>query len=261
MATASSVIAAPFPASATFDPLLKTPDRLVRGNFAGSPFEASVGIPHYDRRIATHYSDVAPQGIAAASARARIPFTLPQFGLIVAFDAPVDIAVHDDAMVLADPLRDLVTRFGVLILRNAAVDKAVRDRFHRNIFPHLRFHVDRGAQMPNQISCFTRNPHDAEQRHPRKSSTLFMANLVAWLECRRHAAPGEPEETGVRTSYDLYARTRMSEVIGETVLEQPWTAPEGTGEIAVIDNRLVLHATYNRVMDEPGYRIGARYLS
>ncbi len=240
--------------------LSRAPEGEVRGTLGGIPYSARIAIPNYGERIARHYRDIAPDGLSAACASAEIPFDLPRFGLVVSFADAAELAIHDDAMVLDGAVRDLVGRFGPVIFRNARIVNAVRERCHRNIFPHLRFHVDRGAAMPNQFSCFTRDPLDPEQRPPRASSTLFMANIVAWLETVRTLACKPGDERGVRPSYDLFDGLDMAPMLGETVLEQPWSEPDGTGEIAVIDNRTLLHATYHKDGTTKGYRIGARYL-
>lgn len=258
-ATAETAVPALFDPAA-FDALARSPTREVAGAVAGVPFAARVAIPHYGERIAHHYRDIAPGGLAAVSAQAGIPFGLRQFGLVLRFARPVELALHDAAMRLDPSVRALVAAFGPVIFRNACLDGAVRQRFHRNIFPHLRFHVDRGPAMPNQHSCFTRDPDDAEQRAPRATSTLFIANIVAWLESVRAGASDPDTERGVRPSYDLFARADMSALIGEIVLEQPWDEPDGTGEVAVIDNRAALHASYHKDGRTRGYPIGARYL-
>ena len=111
--------------------------------------------------------------------------------------------------------------------------------------------------MPNQYSCFTRDPANPEQRPPRASSTLFVAKIVAWLEEARRT---DGASTGFKSSYDLFQDSLTSVLFGELILEQPWAAPDGTGEICIIDNRTVLHATYHKDGTNPGYPIGARYL-
>lgn len=244
-----------------FEALFGDPGSEVSGALGGVDFTARIAIPDYGRRIARHYAAEAGGGLAAACARAGVPFDLERFGLVVRFAAPVEIAVHDETMHLDDAIRGLVGRFGPVILRNATVDEALRGRFHRNIFPPLRFHVDRGPTMPNQISCFTRDPFDAEQKPPRASSTLFIANIVAWLESVRGSVAGAGAEGGMRPSYDLFDGRDMAALIGDIVLEQPWAEPEGTGEIAILDNRTTLHATWHKDGRTAGYRIGARYLT
>ena len=98
------------------------------------------------------------------------------------------------------------------------------------------------------------------QRHPRLSSTIFVANIVAWLEMVRTGRANANTERGIRASYDLFQEGRAAKLFGKVILEQPWDAPEGIGEISVIDNRTVLHATYDKQTKQRGYPIGARYL-
>jgi len=260
-----SVAAEPVSAAAldpkAFEALTADPRSELRGSFAGTAYRARVAIPDYGRCIARHYAAQTGGDLPAACARAQIPFDLAQFGLEIAFESPVEIAVHDPAMRLDDGIRALVGRFGPVILKNAMVERSVRGMFHRNIFPPLRFHVDRGPSMPNQYSCFTRDPLDAEQHAPRASSTLFIANIVAWLESIRNgdAAPGAA--CGVKPSYDLFLGQDLAPLFGTIILEQSWSAPAGTGEIAVLDNRTALHATWHKSGLTAGYRIGARYLT
>ena len=52
----------------------------------------------------------------------------------------------------------------------------------------------------------------------------------------------------------------LAESIGNVVLEQAWHAPPGTGEITILDNRSVLHASYYARPENRGYPIGVRYL-
>lgn len=245
---------------ALFEPLRQHPEIPVIGSLHGASFRASVGIPHYDRRIAEYYGDIAPAGLNAICETAGIPFDLAQFGLIISFERPTEIAVHDDDMVLDESIRTMIARFGPVFFRNATIISDMRDRFHRNVFPHLRFHVDRGSTMPNQYSCFTRDPSDAQQRPPRTSSTLFIANIVAWLELVRAGIYKPGKDRGAISSCDLFRQVDIEPLLGDIVLDQPWTAPAGIGEIGIIDNKTVLHASYHWKGAEKGYPIGARYL-
>lgn len=52
----------------------------------------------------------------------------------------------------------------------------------------------------------------------------------------------------------------LDDVLGRIVLEHAWDRPEGTGEISLLYNRTVLHASYYRIKDTKGYPIGVRYL-
>lgn len=245
---------------AAFDPLLHRPEHGIKGLFNGIPYSAQIAIPDYGARVVKHYADVAPEGLDVACSQAGVPFDIPRFGLIINFDHMAEIAIHCGNMVLDESIRALVGQFGPVIFRNAYIAGPVRQRFHRNIFPHLRFHFDRGADAINQYSCFTRDPFDMEQKRPRASSTLFIANIVAWLETTRTGSGTPGQEHGVCANYDLFAGITAADLFGRIILEQPWDEPDGTGEIAVIDNRTVLHATYNKDGKTSGYPIGARYL-
>lgn len=243
-----------------FHSLAGRPESALDGTLDGVSYSARIVIADYGERIASHYRDALPRGLAAASAQAGIPFDLPHFGLAIDFARPVILAVHDGDMVLDESIRALVARFGPVVFRNARMPETVADRFHRNIFPHLRFHVDRGPAMDNQYSCFSRDPTIVDQRGPRASSTLFIANIVAWLEQAGQLDDGAQPQAGVQPSYNLFHRKSMAPLFGNIILEQQWSAPEGTGEICVIDNRTVLHATYHKDGSTAGYPIGARYL-
>jgi hypothetical protein len=243
-----------------FAPLLRQPGKALRGGFHGAGYEARVAIANYDQLIARHYQAIAPDGLAAACSLADIHFDTPQFGLAITFEEQTEIAVHDCDMVLDESFRSLVAQFGGIFLRNATIAGAAREKFHRNIFPHLKFHVDRGPTSANQYSCFTRDPDDTAQRQPRLSSTVFVANIVAWLEMISKGRADANTERGVRASYELFQDSKAAKLFGKIILEQAWEAPAGTGEIAVIDNRTVLHATYDKQKKARGYPIGGRYL-
>ncbi len=243
-----------------FDALRQNPKSSIDGRFQGIPFNARIAIPDYGEHLLRRYGATAPRGLPSACEQAGIRFDLARFGLVIAFDDPAEIAIHGLDMVLDGTVRDLVERFGPVVFRNAHIAGEARNQFHRNIFPHLRFHTDRGPTAENQYSCFTRDPFDAEQRGRRASSTLFMANLAAWLEYVQNGGGDARAERGVRASYDLFEGTDMKALLGGVVFEQPWHEPDGTGEVVVADNRTVLHATYHKDGETKGYPIGARYL-
>ncbi|MBT4490414.1 MAG: hypothetical protein HOC72_22935, partial [Rhodospirillaceae bacterium] len=168
-----------------FKPLISQPARTIHGGLPGVGYQARVAIANYDQCLTRHYRAIAPKGLAAACNLADIHFDTPQFGLIITFDEPTEVAVHDGDMVLDQSIRALIAQFGAVSMRNATIAGAAREKFHRNIFPHLKFHVDRGPTSVNQYSCFTRDPDDPVQSLPRLSSTVFIANIVAWLEMVR----------------------------------------------------------------------------
>jgi hypothetical protein len=230
------------------------------GRVNGATYQARVLIADYDRRIESHYGDITAPGLGAVCATASIPFGFRHFGVLFAFDRLTEIDIHDADMVLRDGLRDAIARFGAVVFRNAFLSVDLRRRAHRNIFPHLRFHYDRGPRHENRYSLFTRDPFDPVQAEPRLSSTLIAANIVAYLQLREESPCDVAKERGMRASYDLFGGQDMDGVLGNIVLEQAWDAPRGTGEIVVIDNRTVQHAAYYRTPAGPGYPIGARYL-
>ncbi len=244
-----------------FEALLRNPEIEVEGELRGTPYRARIIIPDYRARICRRYRDIAPKRLQGIRNQADNAFSFEQFGLQLWFGHAVEIPLHGEDMVLDPSIRALVAAFGPVILHNAIIAGDARWRFHRNIFPHLRFHTDRGPDMPNRYSCFTRDPSDAAQRAPRESSTLFIANIVAWLEGVRDGQINPAAEHSEHTAMDLFSDGGIAALLGDIVLEQPWTEPDGTGEIAVIDNATVLHATYHKIEEIKGYPIGARYLA
>ncbi|MCH7831773.1 MAG: hypothetical protein IIC55_02770 [Proteobacteria bacterium] len=69
---------------------------------------------------------------------------------------------------------------------------------------------------------------------------------------------GQDPGSGAKTLYAIFKDEDLEPLIGDILLEQPWTAPEGTGEICVFDNRTLQHASY--YLARRGYSIGVRYL-
>ena len=125
----------------------------------------------------------------------------------------------------------------------------------RNIFPDLQFHYDRSPLQENRFSLFSRDPFDPVQRLPRESSTLILPNLAAYLQAVRE---GRAPEAGEQAKYSIFGSTELDPLIGDILLELPWDAPEGAGELCIFDNRTVYHASYYR--EAKGYPIGVRYL-
>ncbi len=242
------------------DRLARRPGQTVSGGFNSHRYRGRVMIPDYARRIEGHYAEVAADGLYKACAQAAIPFNFRHFGLLYEFEERTEVDLQDAEMVVDCDLRRAVAEYGPVVLRNVYLSAELRREFQRNIFQHLRFHYDRGPRQANQYSLFSRDPFDPVQAPPRCSSTLITANIVAYLQLARERRCNGAKERGVRASYDLFEREDMAPVLGNVVLEQPWDAPHGTGEIVVIDNRTVLHASYHRMPAVPGYPIGAKYL-
>ena len=239
---------------------LDRPGAMVAGEAGGVPFEARILIPDYGREIQCHYGGLAGADLAAACGNAGIAFDFHQFGLVCRFDRPVEIAAHDGELVLDEDLRAAVAAVGPVILQNAYLGEATRGLCHRNIFANLEFHVDRGPGLPNQYSLFTRDPFDDAQRLPRQSSTLFVANIVAHLQNGLEHPETGAVDSGRPMKCAIFRDAPVEPLFGHVILQQAWNAPAGTGEICIIDNRTVLHASYHPNPKQRGYPIGARYL-
>ena len=220
----------------------------VTGTAGGIPFSARVAIPNHTEMVRRHY--------AAQLGACAIPIQFAQFGVCIEFERPVEFRVHDAGRVLDDGLREIIETFGPVMIRNAVMPDGERTGGQRNIFPNLRFHFDRGATQADRYSLFWRDPFDPVQREPRTSSTLILANAVAQLQALK-----EGDTTrDLKSLYQLYDDEDVGPSIGEVMIEQSWNAPIGTGEIAILDNRTVLHASHYRRPQDKGYPIGVRYL-
>lgn len=242
------------------DRLSGNPAHPIRAEIFGFPCDIRIVIPGYGANIKRHYADVLRgESLGTACRRANVSFEFDNFGVEIRFDSPAEIAVHDQDLELDDTLRQFITRFGPVILKNAYLPSAVRQKAQRNIFPHLNFHYDRGSNQPTQYSLFSRDPFDAVQRAPRDSSTVFVANIVCVLQCMKEEKRSVIEP-GFRSNYEVFRNEATAPLIGDIWLEHAWDEPIGTGEISVLDNRTVLHASYYRDRITKGYPIGVRYL-
>jgi hypothetical protein len=242
------------------DALMLDPDGAVEGGVNGARYVAKVAIPRYGEEIRRHYDDIIGADLKGICARAGVPFDFRHFGIVCEFDEPFEVQMHDDELVLDQDVKGLIDIFGPVILKNAFLRTAGRRHGQKNIFPHLHFHFDRAPTHANQFSLFTRDPFDPEQLSPRSASTVFVANIAAYLQCRRERQhPGDGKEW-LRSNHHIFADEDMGKLSGRIILEHAWDAPEGTGEIAVIDNRTVLHANYSRDERAKAWRIGAHYL-
>lgn len=226
--------------------LLARPQDVVKGQLNGSQYSLSVAIRDYGKRVQHRYNR-DPRAVG-------LPFNFQHFGLSCRFDEPAEIQFYDNERVLDDGVRAAICQFGPIFFANAYLPDIDRSDGQRNIFPNLSFHFDRGLTQPNRHSLFWRDPFDEAHHQPRASSTLFLANPVAYLQSLRE---GEQEHE-FRSLYQLFEQETISRLQGEVLIEHPWTAPAGTGEIAVFDNDTILHASYYR--EDKGYPIGVRYL-
>jgi len=236
--------------SSAFDTrsLAEPPYSEIRGTLFGSGFTARVAIPDYGDRVAQHYrcdlSSLSPE------------LDFDNLGAVLDFAEPTELNVHDGELRLDGMLRDLLKQFGVVLLRNAYQPQGQRAATQRNVFSCLRFHVDRGDTQPERYSLFWRDPFDPVQRMPRSSSTLILPYATAYLQA---LAEGHGSHQ-FKLLYHLFQNAEVRPLIGKILFELPWQAPEGTGEIALLDNRRVLHASYYEDSAKKGYPISVRYL-
>ena len=68
------------------------------------------------------------------------------------------------------------------------------------------------------------------------------------------------DERSIQRHYKLFGRENVEDSFNDVVLEQDWAAPDGVGEIVVIDNQTVFHSSYYKRMNAKGWKIGVRYL-
>lgn len=239
--------------------LARAPGKTISGK-AGGPgvsnaFRARAAIPDYGGKISEHYAEFIGNGLADLSRRISIPFDFSSFGLIIHFDEPQEIKLYDEDFALDQDVKDAIAEFGPVILRNAYMSSKCRSEGQRNIFPDLSFHIDRGSTQDNQYSLFCRDPFDEVQKAPRESSTLLIANIVGHLQARKE---GQAPSDCPKKLYAIFDNEDLAPLFKTILLHQPWDEPKGTGEICVLDNRTVLHASYYR--SAQGYPIGVRYL-
>lgn len=221
------------------------------GREAGASSAATANIAIRDIKAeVTRFFDGEPNVGTEVS---TIPFT--HFGLVVEFQQDTLLRAFDDAYVLRRELKDLITEYGVLLFKNVHLDNPTNAVFQKNIFGNLEFHVDRGSQFDNQYSMFYRDPKDREHHLPRKTSSLICPNAVTHLQANREGAVIRNRAT----LQPLFIETSPAAAIGSVILEQPWKAPAGTGEVCVFDNRTVMHASYHPNPTK-GYKIAVQYL-
>ena len=212
----------------------------------GRRFQSRIDIPDFSGNIHSEY------GKDAMSQNGYDVF--PAFGITIEMEQPTEIHLFDGNDRLCEEVKALLRKFGALTLVNAYLPVQHRENCQRNIFPNLRFHYDRTPSQGNYFSLFFRDPFSTEHHLPRKSSTLITSNMVVILEAQRKGL-----WTGkIQPWYDLFKESDIRNLTNGILLEQTWTAPAGTGEITIVDNSSVMHASYYR--EEKGYPIGVRYL-
>jgi hypothetical protein len=237
------------------------PCDVVTDSIGHRAYTARIGIPNYRRCIQRHFGNLMVGSLDDECRAAEIPFGFEHFAVVIRFERPTEVALYDNELTIHRGLCDIIARVGPVVLCNAYLSDAVRTHGHRNRFPHLQFHIDRNAKQTTRYSMYTRDPFDEEQRHPRTASTLFTANIVGHLQGIKDGSVRRHVDKGTRASAPLFENEDMASVLGSVVFEQRWDEPEGIGEIAMIDNATVLHASYYRNPGMLGYRIGVRYLA
>lgn len=242
------------------DRLLAQPGQSIQTQLCGLPATLTVAIPDYDQTLIQFYGSNILPNFDSAVHRSGIPCSSKHFGLIIRFEQPAVLNMHDEQMSLLGNSKTLIKHFEAVIIYNACVDEKSRDVGHRNRFPHLKFHRDRNESQPTPYSLYTRDPRDPLQCKPRISSTLFATNLVAYLQCMKERDYKQISTKGLNAHYDIFFEEDMSQAINKVVLEHRWDEPEGVGEISMLDNRTTLHSSYLREGLKHGYRIGVRYL-
>lgn len=233
----------------------QNPETPLKAHIGGAACGIRLAIPDYAGSITEHYADVLGSGLTDVCRRTSVPFDFSSFGLIIEFDIPQEVGIYDKDHVLDESVKNLLRQFGPMILRNAFMAEKSRAEGQRNIFPDLKFHIDRGSTQDNQFSLFCRDPFDDVQKAPRTSSTLLIANIVGYLQAKKE---GQEPEDRPQSLFTIFNNENLDPLMDKILLHQPWSEPEGTGEICVLDNRTVLHASYYR--EAQGYPIGVRYL-
>lgn len=240
--------------------LLKDPAQKMVAELGRHKVFLHIAMPNYVQQLQQFYGTALLPDVKTVVDRSGIAFDTQHFGLVVRYEEPVVLTMHNEALELLGNAKALIRQFETVTIINASLNQDSRDYGHRNRFPHLKFHRDRNETQPTPYSLYTRNPFDPEQSKPRTSSTLFIANLVAYLQCMKQRDYDQIKEKGTQSHYDIFKDQDMSEVLGKVVYEHRWNEPEGVGEISMLDNRRSLHASFMRDEIYQGYRIGVRYL-
>lgn len=241
--------------------LLASASKELAGQFAGVNYQAKIAIPDYRSIVAAHYKDIVGNNIDDYCRKSEVSPVYEHYGTIIEFEKPMQIDIHNTEQVIEPGLKDLMRRAGPVIIKNAYLSPQHRQVHQRNSFPHLNFHIDRNIAMTTRYSAYTRDPFDEEQRHPRKSSTLFIASIVGYLQGVREGLINPDIVRGINQSFEIFRQTDLTEYIGRLMIEERWDGPENTGEMSMLDNATELHSSYERTYHLKGYRIGVRYLA
>jgi len=241
--------------------LFKKPNDVLSTTIDSVPCTFQIISPHYAEIIVKHYASVIEHDLDYYHGKLNIPALFTHFGIRIEFSSPTELHLHDKNMILPDPIKELLKYFGVVILHNAFLDYSVRDMGHRNRFPQLNFHVDRIPSQLSYYSAYTRNPFDDEQKYPRTSSTLFIPTLVAYFQGLLEGKINILSNEGLINNCELFTEKSIVPVLDSVVIQHTWDKPTGTGELSIINNCNMLHASYYPNILNKGYRIGVRYLA
>ena len=245
--------------NATLNELVSTGVPVEGKLLSGSAFKLSLGIIDYEEKLIQQYKSILQPNFNGFCKRFNIPALFKDFAIIFEFRKPCELQIYNREMELEPILKNLIAKFGVVYFKNAYLDKIARSDGHKNKFRQLSFHKDRSDIQPTPYSCFTRDPFDEMHIPPRTSSTLFIPNITGFLQMIFEKQLVDPLEFKIFNHIEIYNEKNIRDFLGTTVFEVPWTAPAGTGEVSILDNRTLLHASYYR-KTEDSYQIGVRYL-
>ena len=159
--------------------LQRYPRTPVKGRVNGANYIARLLIPDYAKHLEQHYG----RSVGALD----IDFPFRHFGLSVAFETPVELAIHDDERRLDPGLRTLLGRYGPVTFTNASLPPGTSVSEQRNVFKSLSFHTDRSRIQDDNITLFWRDPSDPIQCEPRTSSTLVLPTQLRICKRSRKA--------------------------------------------------------------------------
>jgi hypothetical protein len=241
--------------------LLITNKKAISGRHLNVDYDAKIVISDYKIKVASYFKDIVNGNIDEFCRNAELPFLYTHYGLEIKFRTPTQIDVHDKDQILSPSMKELMQKIGPVTFKNAYFSAALREVNQRNSFPHLNFHIDRNVSMPTRFSVYTRDPFDAEQKFPRKSSTLFVAYAVGYLQAVREGIIDPNKSKGVHQSFEIFRNMNIEHLLGDIIIEQRWDEPEGVGELSMLDNATEMHSSYERICATKGYRIGVRYVA
>lgn len=241
--------------------MLHTPLVPQQDQLSGTPYKASIAIPNQQKIIEDHYGEIIQGSLSQFCQQRGISSGFKHFGIIIEFEKPIELQIHNNELMLHEPLKHLINATGAVIIKNAYLCEKDRAIGHRNRFPHLNFHIDRSSGQPDHYSAYSRDPFDAEQQYPREASTLFIPNLVAYLQAIKEGNidPNKPYQQ--LPTHSIFKNEDPQPLFDKLILQHAWSEPEGTGELSMLDNNTVYHSSYYNDQKKRSYKIGVRYLA